>query len=362
MQYDIRENRFRKDTNEMGVNKIVVLAAGTSTEREVSINSGYNICSALRTAGYDAVLVDVFFGSEETALFGRGEDYPLEAQAEQMRQNTPKVEAALQAGAPLIGTNVIELCRQADFVFLGLHGQNGEDGRLQAMFDLLGIRYSGTGHLGSAMAMDKGVAKQVLMGYQIPTPEGKVLKSGELSDALQQPAPYLPCVVKPCCGGSSIGVYICRTEEEYKEGLKQAFAYEDEIVIEQYIQGRELSIGVIDGKALPVIEIIADGWYDYENKYSGKTKDVCPAEIDEAVAASMQRDAERAAEALKLEAYSRMDFLLDEDGRYYCLEANTLPGMTAVSLLPQEAGQLGMDFPALCDYLVKVSMKKYEKN
>lgn len=345
----------------MEINKIVVLAAGTSTEREVSIKSGANICKALRTAGYNAIVVDIFFGTDEQDAFLQGADYDIEKQAAQMQQNTKRVAEALAAGAPLISESAIALCKEADFVFLGLHGQNGEDGRIQAMFDLLGIRYSGTGHTGSAMAMDKGITKQMLLGYDIPTPEGFVLHVSELEQTAAKPIPFLPCVVKPCCGGSSIGVYICDTEESYREALQKAFQYEDEIVVEQYIDGREFSIGVVDGKALPVIEIIPDGWYDYENKYSGKTKEVCPAEIAPQLAEAMQRAAERAAEVLKLEAYCRIDFLVDAHDRYYCLEANTLPGMTAASLLPQEAAQIGLDYPALCDYLVKVSMKKYEK-
>ncbi len=159
-----------------------------------------------------------------------------------------------------------------------------------------------------------------------------------------------------------MGVYIARTEQEYKEALDQAFAYENELIVESYIEGREFSVGVVDGKAYPVIEIAPiEGFYDYTNKYkAGSTIETCPAELSEEQTQEMQRYAEQGAAALGIESYCRLDFMMAENGTMYCLEANTLPGMTPTSLLPQEAQVLGMNFADLCDHLVQLSLKKYE--
>ena len=178
---------------------------------------------------------------------------------------------------------------------------------------------------------------------------------------MEQPA--FPCVVKPCCGGSSIGVSIVNDQNAYEAALEEAFKWEDEVVVEQYIHGREFSICVIDGKALPVIEIAPiNGWYDYKNKYqAGSTIETCPAQLSEADTVSMQHYAELAAAAIGLDTYSRMDFLMDEDGNMYCLEANTLPGMTPTSLIPQEAAAVGIGYEQLCEQLIAISLEKREK-
>lgn len=170
-----------------------------------------------------------------------------------------------------------------------------------------------------------------------------------------------PVVVKTCCGGSSVGVYIVNDQAEYEKALKAAFSYEDEVVIEEYIKGREFSVAVVDGKAYPVIEIAPlEGFYDYKNKYqAGSTIETCPAELSPELTAIMQKYAELGAKALSLEAYCRLDFIMKENGEMYCLEANTLPGMTPTSLIPQEAQVLGMDYPSLCEELIRVSLKKY---
>ena len=173
---------------------------------------------------------------------------------------------------------------------------------------------------------------------------------------------HLPCVVKPCCGGSSIGVTIVRDAAEFKAALDEAFRWEDELVIEEFVEGREFSVGVIEGKALPVIEIAPiQGFYDYKNKYkAGSAVETCPAELPEDVSAQMRHYAEEVAKVIGLDTYSRSDFLLDKDGNMFCLEANTLPGMTPTSLLPQEAAVVGVNFNELCEKLIDISMKKYE--
>lgn len=337
--------------------KIVVLAGGTSSERMVSISSGENVCKALRQKGHNAVLVDVFFGTKKENLFEE-EAYDEKSCAEELRQLTKKLDEEMKNRTNFFGENVLSHCKGADIVFLALHGKNGEDGKLQATFDLMGIPYTGTGSLGSAVAMDKGLTKEVFTYHKIRTPKGFHAKKGE-DYSLASHGMSLPCVVKPSCGGSSVGVVIAEDEETYEKAVEECFMLPDEAIVEQFIKGREFSIGVLDGKALPVIEIEPlEGFYDYENKYKpGATKETCPAILDENIAKAMQKEAEEVFDVLRLGAYARMDFLLEESGDFYCLEANTLPGMTATSLLPQEAAAIGMDFPSLCEYLIELSLK-----
>ena len=342
--------------------KIVVLAAGTSTEREVSIVSGTEVCKALRSRGHQAILVDVFFGKEgadpATAFDG---DYDVDAEAAYISSFNAQVKDAVASGREFFGPGVIELCKAADVVFMALHGENGENGKIQAAFDLFGIRYTGTGYLGSALAMDKNIAKQFFVANGIPTPGGIRMKRDEQIRDFAKTGLNLPCVVKPCCGGSSIGVSIVRTVEEDEAALEEAFRWEEEILIEDYIEGREFSVGVLEGKALPIIEIApVEGFYDYKNKYkAGSAVETCPAQLSEAVTKQMQQYAVEVTKALGLGAYSRMDFLLDSDEKMYCLEANTLPGMTPTSLLPQEAQAVGVSFEQLCEKLIELSLKKY---
>jgi len=348
--------------------KIVVLAGGLSTERDVSLASGAGICRTLRERGHEAFLLDVYLGfpydadklEEVFTLPGAG----LEI-AEGIKTTEPDL-AAIKASREdqsdcFLGPNVIEICRMADIVFMGLHGDVGENGKLQATFDLLGIRYTGPNYLGSALAMDKGIAKKIFKMSGVPTPLGTSIKKAQKDLALSELGLSLPVVVKPCSGGSSIGVYIVDTEEEYREAIEKSFKYEDEVVIEPYIKGREFACGIIDGKALPVIEIIPKtGFFDYANKYqAGATEEICPAPIPDEIAEKMQRATELAFKSLKLDIYSRADFLLDENGDIYCLEVNTLPGMTATSLLPQEAKAAGIEYGELCELIIQKSLERY---
>ena len=348
--------------------KIVVLAGGLSTERVVSLNSGAGICRTLRERGHEAFLLDVYLGfpydadklEEVFTLPGAG----LEI-AEGIKTTEPDL-AAVKASRKdqsdcFLGPNVVEICRMADIVFMGLHGDVGENGKLQATFDLLGIKYTGPNYLGSALAMDKGIAKKIFKMSGVPTPLGTSVKKANQNVTLAELDLKLPVVVKPCSGGSSIGVYIVNTEEEYKEAMKNSFRYEDEVVVEPYIKGREFAVGIIDGKALPVIEIIPKtGFFDYANKYQdGCTEEICPARIPDEVAERMQRATELAFKSLKLDIYSRADFLLDENGEIYCLEVNTLPGMTSASLLPKEAKAAGIEYGELCELIIQKSLERY---
>ncbi len=345
--------------------KIVVLAGGISTEREVSIVSGTMVCKALREKGHQAVLVDVFCGDTGIAdHFGDPEklfpeEYDVDAAASYMHSFDSRIDEMKRTRKQFFGPNVLEICQIADVVFMALHGEDGEGGKVQAVFDLMGVRYTGSGPLGSAVAMDKGLSRKIFAADGVPTAAGIVLKRTDERRKADENGVGLPCVVKPCCGGSSVGVEIARTQEEYDHALDVAFGYEEEVVVEQYIEGREFSVGVVAGCAYPVIEIAPlVGFYDYKNKYqAGSTIETCPAELSPEKTAEMQRYAELAYRALKLECYARMDFMMAKDGSLYCLEANTLPGMTPTSLLPQEAAALGIGFPELCEKLIQVSAR-----
>ena len=344
--------------------KIVVLAGGISTEREVSIVSGTNVCKALREIGHDAILMDVYFGDEEKNPDNafQGAAYDMESDLEKIKAHSAHLEEELEKGGEFFGPNVLSICQSCDIVFLALHGENGENGKVQAAFDLFNIKYTGTGHLSSAIAMDKGLTKTVLAGSDIPVPQGIVLEKNGKRKPLSHYGIEFPVVVKPCCGGSSVGVFITHNEEEYEQALEEAFSYENEVVVEDYISGREFSVAVIDGQAFPIIEIApVEGFYDFKNKYTqGAAIETCPADLPEEKTLEMQLYAVRGTRALMIEGYVRWDFLMNESGKVFCLEANTLPGMTPTSLMPQEARAKGIDYPQLCQLLIDSSLKRYE--
>lgn len=341
---------------------IIVLAGGNSTEREVSIASGQGVCKALRERNHKAVLLDPYFGAsqKEENLFPT--EYDVDKAADAMREMNSKLEETMKTRKGFFGPNVLEICKEADIVFLALHGANGEDGKVQSVLDLMGIKYTGSGPLSSGMAMDKGITKMVFEAKGVPTPKGITLEKGKCSSQLADYGMGFPVIVKPCCGGSSVGVCIANNQTEYQAALLEAFSYENEVVVEQFITGREFSVAVVDGKAYPVIEIAPlQGFYDYKNKYqAGSCVETCPADLSSALTKEMQKYAEMGYKALNLQAYARLDFLMDDEGNMYCLEANTLPGMTPTSLIPQEAKAIGMDYPQLCEKLIEVSLKKYQ--
>lgn len=345
--------------------KIAVLSGGLSTERDVSITSGSLVSKALRERGHQVVLLDVYMGYEEEncdpeELFRQGYDFTKNAVISEDVPNLKQIKAMRKDKSDrFLGQNIEEICRCADIAFLALHGDVGENGKLQATFDLLGIRYTGTGCLGSAISMHKGISKSVLAYNGVPVPKGQVFNKKTPVETWN----FFPCVVKPCSGGSSVGVSIANDRDEFLSAMKEAFRYEEEVIVEQYINGREFSVGLLDGKALPIIEIRPKtGFYDYKNKYqSGLTDEICPAELDSQSTIRMKQYAEQAYKALMLQAYSRIDFLMDEKGDMYCLEANTLPGMTPMSLLPQEALVQGIEYGELCENIIALSLDKYHK-
>lgn len=348
---------------------IVVLAGGLSTERDVSFKTGSMVAAALKENGHRVILLDVFMGYGEqevdlSGIFDRADEISVKvSDIPEVAPDLAAVQASRKDQSPcFFGPNVIRMCQMADIVFMALHGENGENGKVQAAFDLFGVRYTGSDYLSSAIAMNKGMAKKLFVEAGIPTPMGISMTRETREDDVTKLNLHLPCIVKPCCGGSSIGVTIVRDAAEFKAALDEAFRWENELVIEEFIEGREFSVGVIEGKALPVIEIAPiQGFYDYKNKYkAGSAVETCPAELPEEVSAQMRHYAEEVAKVIGLDTYSRSDFLLDKDNKMYCLEANTLPGMTPTSLLPQEAAVVGVNFNELCEKLIEISMKKYE--
>jgi len=343
--------------------KIVVLCGGISAERDVSITSGTMVAQALRERGHQVVLLDSFFGCPESYekpedLFEKTGPF-VRILVGEKEPDLAKIRASRhQANNSILGDNVFEICRAADITFFALHGEEGENGTLQAAFDVAGIKYTGCGCLGSAIAMNKEVSKKLFLQAGITTPAGITVHPDD-----EKPFADVgfPCVVKPCSGGSSVGTSIVQSRAEYEAALELAFQYEYAVIVEQYIKGRELTVGVIDGKAMPVLEVIPkEGFYDYKNKYqAGMTTDLCPAPLDEETTARVQRLAVRADRELMGEVYTRVDFLMDAKGELFCLEANTLPGMTPTSLVPQMAQARGQRFGELCEEIIAVSMKKY---
>lgn len=340
--------------------KIAVVCGGLSNERDVSITSGTCVARALREKGHKVVLLDLYYGyngeySDLAELFEREQ----EDMSYCVKEETPDIEKLLSEGdGSRIGKNVIEICRAADISFLALHGEDGENGKLQATFDMHGVKYTGSGYLGSAIAMNKELTKIMLKSAGVPVPDGIVLeKGGEVRNV------GFPCVVKPCSGGSSVGTSMVADENEYLSALELAFKFEDHVLVERFIKGRELTVGVMGGKAMPVIEIIPkSGWYDYKNKYqAGLTEELCPAPLSDEDTDRVQRLAERVSAALMVDVYCRADFLMDSvSGELFCLEANTLPGMTPTSLIPQMGREQGLDFGEVCEKIIKLSMEKYK--
>ena len=344
--------------------KIVVLAGGLSPERNVSLSSGTMIAEALRALGHQAALVDLYFGLEDhegplSSYF----DAPIPDSAKHVARVAPdleEVKAARRWKSPsAIGQGVLELCQMADLVFLALHGACGEDGRIQAVFDLMGIPYTGSGHLSSAIAMDKDLTKRFIADLDVATPEWKRVDYTERDvDRLTSTTP-VPCVVKPVDSGSSIGVSIAFDKKQLPTALLDGLRFGGRCVLERCVSGREIQVALLEDRALPSIEIIPKtGFYDYENKYQpGAALEVCPAEIPPETEERVRAAALKVFRALGLTVYSRADFILDEDGTPWFLEINTLPGMTPTSLVPQEAAAVGISYPELCQRIIDESLR-----
>lgn len=343
---------------------ITVLAGGLSGERDVSLTSGLMCAKSLQSLGHNVFLLDVFMGTDIDPDKAFQTKFDYKEQSASIAASEPDLDMIKKARGKsadgFFGKNVLDICKRSDIVFMALHGANGEDGKIQATFDLMDIKYTGTDYLGSANAMNKGITRRLLIADGIKMAAGASFTPADLENGKIDNWSAFPCVIKPCCGGSSIGVFFADNKEEFLKSVNECFRFESEIVVEEFIKGREFSVGLLDGKALPVIEIISDGFYDYKNKYSGKTLEVCPAQLDKENTEKLQRAAEKVFASLKLNVYSRIDFILSKNNEVYCLEANTLPGMTEASLIPQEAAVLGMSHSDLCDYVIKKSIERFK--
>ena len=347
--------------------KIVVLAGGISTERAVSLVTGTGVCRALRENGHRAIFLDLFLGLEQVpadleSIFDAPDGLCPQVS---ISAGAPDLEAVRRSrpdqGPSHIGPHVLEICALADIVFLGLHGQDGEDGRIQAALDLLGVRYTGGGYLASGMAMDKSVTKRMMDQAGIPTPPWRDIPRYTEADIPRLTAELeVPCAVKVVSGGSSLGLALPDTKEELEAALRQVLAYGSHIIVEKKIRGRELTVAVLGDRWLPAAETIPMGdSFDYVAKYqaagSGGAREICPAEISPEQMAAAGELALRLHRTLGLAVYSRTDMILDEDGALWCLEINSLPGMTPASFVPKEAAAAGISYHQLCEEIVRLS-------
>lgn len=348
--------------------KIVVLGGGLSTERHVSLVSGTSVCKALRERGHKAIFVDMFMGLEnyEGALedaFDAPDGFCGDVAIETVAPDIEAVKKSRKLKSPSrLGKNVLEICALADCVFLGLHGEDGEDGKIQAALELMGVPYTGSDPLSSGMAMDKAVAKRIMESCGVPTPKWQEITYSEEDIPKLRESLSLPCVVKVVGGGSSIGVALPETKDELENALRDILKYGNRIVVEKKIEGRELTVPVFDDRCLCPIEIVPpEGMtFDYVAKYQSGDKgarELCPAPISEEEKALLSNYALKIHKALGLSVYSRVDFMLDREGRAYCLEVNTLPGMTPNSLIPKAAAVDGMSYPELCEKIIELSLK-----
>lgn len=333
--------------------KVAVLFGGTSEEREVSIASGAQVVNALRSAGHEVLAIETSRG----LLTADEERRYLTARVDEAPPATDALAVLRSSEASLIRTPALA---DVDVVFLALHGGTGEDGTVQAMLDLAGMAYTGSGHLGSAIAMDKDMSKRLFAAAGVRTPAWMMAPCRP--EDVARDLGY-PLVVKPNRQGSTVGLSIVRSPEALEAAIQHAMRFDTEVMLEQFIAGRELTVGVLGEQALTVGEIVIepDEVFDYKAKYQpGAVHEIFPADLPESIAAEAKDAALRAHMALKLTGYSRADFRLDSEGRLWCLELNSLPGMTATSLLPQSAAASGISFPELCERICRAGIARHQ--
>lgn len=330
--------------------KIAVLIGGTSEERDVSIASAAQIIPALRGRGHDVVAIDTATGQLAPAA-----ERKLLAAGVAPEPPSSTDLAVVRERAVGLSRAALDI-RAVDVVFIALHGGAGEDGRLQAVLDLAGMSYTGSNHIASAAAMDKDLSKRLFRTVGIPTPNWLMVPV--LASTVERALEW-PVVVKPNKQGSTVGLSVVREPSQLDSAIEIAARYDSEVMVEQFVAGREFTVGILDGVALPVGEIVVPGdVFDYRSKYqAGAAKEVFPADIPPGEAALMQEYALRAHTVLKLGAYSRVDFRKDSEGRFWCLEANSLPGLTATSLLPQAAKAARIEFPELLERICRGAVK-----
>lgn len=347
---------------------IVVLAGGLSPERNVSLSSGSLISAALRRKGHRVLMLDVYEGiksinGDPLELFSsQNDDSITVGNVAPSSSDLDIIKKRNGNRSELIGPNVLKLCKMADIVFLALHGDMGENGQLQATLDVFDITYTGSGYDGSLLAMNKDVAKKLMRHHGIRTPDWIKVNTDNVAEKIDEAVSKIgfPCIVKPCSCGSSVGVSMVNDCEELKKALEAAAEYESSVLIEKRIFGREITQAFVDGKALPPVEIIPKcGFYDYANKYvANATEEICPAPISNELLEAVSKATENCFNALCLKDYARIDYIIDAEENFWCLEANTLPGMTPTSLLPKEAAAVGIDYDSLCEKLAMLALKK----
>jgi D-alanine-D-alanine ligase len=331
--------------------KVAVLMGGTSDEREVSLSSGAQVAFALREAGHEVLAVDTVRGviasEEERSLLTDGVRARPPANAELARLDEGDTVALTRHPA----------IRDADVFFLALHGGAGENGTIQALLDVAGVAYTGSDRLGCSLAMDKEVSKRLLRDAGIPTPDWL---AGDHSAEDVVGSLGLPVIVKASGGGSSLRLVLAHDLPELDAAIRESRSWDDLVLFERYVRGRELTVSILGDEALPVGEIVpAHELFDYECKYQpGLAEEIFPADLPDEVARRVQDLAMRAHRALRLRDYSRVDFILDDAGTAWCLEANALPGMTANSLLPKAARAAGIGFPELCDTIASLAARR----
>lgn len=322
---------------------IAVFVGGTSPEREVSKSSGKSVYQALKSLGYKCTLIDPAYGTN---------------QPENDEEFFSKEDFGQIKNENLIKTINSSLMDKIDLVFLALHGKWGEDGLIQSLLELKGIAYTGSGVLSSAISMDKDLSKTVFLNNNVNTPSWHIIDRkfdfNEVIKVINSKFNY-PVVIKPNDQGSTVGLSIVRSDDQILNAIESSFNYSDYVVIEEYISGREMTVAILENKPLPVLEIIPkSGFYDYESKYtSGMSEYIVPADVPENISYKMQQQALAAFNSLRCKDYARVDFRLHENNEPFCLEVNTLPGMTETSLVPKMAKAVGISFEELIDRIVR---------
>lgn len=331
--------------------RVTVLTGGTSAERDVALASAVQVIGALRSRGHEVAAVDTARGyipeGDEAALLS-GPIGTIPPSIERLH--------SLERGLLLSGLASLAVVRDADVLFLALHGGRGEDGTIQTLLEMVGVPYTGSGRLGSAMAMDKDISKRLFRTAGVQTADWVMVPAaGSLVDRDLG----WPVVVKPSKQGSTVGLTVVKGGKDYAAAVTLARQYDDEVMVERFVPGRELTVGVLEGRALAVGEIIPrHETFDYECKYTpGMSQEIFPADLTPELSAECGRLSLVAHEALKLGGYSRVDFRLTPAGELFCLEVNTLPGMTATSLLPQAARAVGIEFPELCERICRAARR-----
>ena len=345
--------------------KIVVLAGGLSTERNLSLKNGYAISETLREKGHKVILLDSFMGYEDREIiienaFDDTDKYTLAKR--KISDELPDLWAVKKRrkdqSSAYFGPNVLQICKQSDIVFIALHGASGENGKVQATFDLLGIDYTGCDYFSSAVSSKKSVAKELMAGAGIPVAKGYcVYKNFDIPDPIEMGLDY-PVIVKPNNGGIGLGISVANDTVAYKKALREAFKWDEEILVEEYVPGREFAVGTLCGKALPVLEVppLRSRKEGQGMSLTGKQMKTCPAQVSEALSEELTKAAETVVDVLGVLAYAKVDFIVRDDDTYICIECDSLPQLYPDSDMAIEAKAAGMTYEELCEKIMRTSL------